>query len=276
MKDRQEDALKGRRVVVPESRELDRLSAMFERYGASVVRCPLVLVRPLENTADLDAWLQRLVGGSHDRLVFYTGEGVTHIVARAEQIGLRQEVVAALARVHKIARGPKPGAALRTIGLKADAVTEHHTSAGLLTLLARLPLQGKCVGVQLYPGGPTAMLGEALGRHGAEFDPVMPYRYGSDERDEEVAAVIQEMAAGRIDLIAFTSKLQVQRLTEVAERMNLRAELEQALNTTKIAAVGPVTAEAIGRVGAKVGIEPASNFHLKPFVTEIVRGIGRT
>jgi uroporphyrinogen-III synthase len=110
---------------------------------------------------------------------------------------------------------------------------------------------------------------------GAEFDPVLPYRYQSDEHDDEVASMILEMMNGRVDLIAFTSKLQVQRLLEVAERKGLATQLKHSLNAITIAAVGPVAATAVEEAGGTVQVQPASSFHLKPLVREIVRAFGR-
>jgi uroporphyrinogen-III synthase len=265
------DALSGRRVVLPESRELDRFSAMLEKHGATILRCPLILVRPVADTAALDEWLKRSIEGRHDILAFYTGEGVTYIIARAEQLGLREEALAAFSSSRKISRGPKPGAALRKLGLFPDVVTEIPTTEGLLATFEKLPLRGACVGVQLYPGSPTDLLAERLSGLGADYDPVVPYRYVSDELDQQVASVILKMAEGQIDLIAFTSKLQVQRLVDVAERMGIGRELEQAFSATTIAAIGPVAAAAVEKAGGTVQIQPASNFHLKPLVTEIVR-----
>ena len=269
--DQAQQTLSGDRVVIPESRELDRFSAMLERHGATVLRSPLILIRPLEDTAALDAWLERLIEGSHDTIAFYTGEGVTHILGRAEQLGLREEVMTAFAQLRKIARGPKPGAALRKVGLSADLTAVAPTTEGLLTTFETLLLQGHNVAVQLYPGAPADRLRAALNGWGAQFDPVLPYRYVSDEADDEVASVIRQMARGEIDLIAFTSKLQVQRLLEVAQRKELEKELQQALRATTIAAVGPVVAAAVEEAGGTVRIQPSSSFHLKPLVTEIVR-----
>ena len=38
-------ALAGRRIAVPETRELDVFAQMLERHCANVVRCPLVAIR---------------------------------------------------------------------------------------------------------------------------------------------------------------------------------------------------------------------------------------
>jgi uroporphyrinogen-III synthase len=263
--------LQDTRIVVPESRELDLFTSMLERLGARVVRCPLVVVRDVDDTTELDAWIGRLSQGAHDNLIFYTGEGVTRICAEADRLGVKAAVVDALARARKIARGPKPIAALRKLGLGVDLVAEQPTTEGVLALLSTLSLAGARFGVQLYPDADESALRAAIELAGAAFDPVLPYQYVSDEADERVALVIQEMAAGRVDLIAFTSSPQVRRLTEVAQRLGLTADLARAFGATRIAAVGPLTAEAVSQAGGRTAIQPHHNFHLKPLVAEIVR-----
>ncbi|CAN7336698.1 uroporphyrinogen-III synthase [Phenylobacterium sp. LjRoot225] len=266
--------LRDARIVVPESRELDLFTSMLEKLGARVVRCPLILVRDIEETTELDGWIGRLSQGQYDSIIFYTGEGVTRIWAAAERLGLQSAVFDALGKARKIARGPKPIAALRKLGLGVDLVAEQPTTAGVLALLPTLALEGTRIGVQLYPDADEAALRTALEAAGAVFDPVLPYQYVSDEADERVALVIGEMSAGRVDLIAFTSSPQVRRLTEVAQRLGLTAELARAFEKTKIAAVGPLTADAVGLAGGQTAIQPLSNFHLKPLVAEIVRTLG--
>lgn len=266
--------LSGRCVIVPESRELDLFSSMLTRQGAAVIRCPLVRIRALTDFAALDAWSERLIAGGHDLLAFYTGEGVMRIADRAEELGRRDELVAALARPLKLARGPKPVSALRRLGLATDAVTREPTTGGLIDLLGTLELGGQTVAVQLYPGAPDERLGRAIRERGGEFDPVLPYSYASDESDDEVATAIHRMAEGSIDLIAFTSKLQIHRLIDVAERRGIRSVLDKALAATAIAAIGPVTAQALAEAGGKVAISPEVSFHLKPLVAKIVRELG--
>ncbi|CAN7615415.1 uroporphyrinogen-III synthase [Phenylobacterium sp. LjRoot219] len=261
------------RIAVPESRELDLFTSMLEKLGARVVRCPLVAVRDVEDTGELHAWIGRLCQGQHDSIVFYTGEGVTRIWAAVDQLGMTAPAFEALKKARKIARGPKPIAALRKLGLGVDLVAENPTTAGVLALLSSLSLQGRRIGVQLYPNADEAVLRTTLERSGATLDPVLPYQYVSDEADERVAFVIEEMAAGRVDLIAFTSSPQVRRLTEVAQRLGVTKELAQAFDKTKIAAVGPLAADAVTQAGGRTAIQPPNNFHLKPLVAEIVRAL---
>jgi len=60
--------LRDTRIVVPESRELDLFTSMLERLGARVVRCPLIVVRDVADTTELDAWIGRLSQGQYDSI----------------------------------------------------------------------------------------------------------------------------------------------------------------------------------------------------------------
>src|ERR1700722_16147124 len=108
--------LKSRRILVPESRELDLFARMLEERGAEAVRCPLVAIRDLEDTAPAEAWLKRLTGGAFDDLILLTGEGLRRLLGVAQRGGIEAEVVAAVKALRTITRGPKPARVLRTIG----------------------------------------------------------------------------------------------------------------------------------------------------------------
>jgi uroporphyrinogen-III synthase len=260
--------LQGLRIAVPESRELDLFAGMLERQGAVAVRCPLVSIHDVEDLAPVQAWLKRLAGGQHDSLVLYTGEGLTRLLAFARHGGIEAEVIAGLRRTRKIVRGPKPAKVLRSIGLSPDVTAEEPTTAGLIATLSTLNLRGSRVGVQLYPGGEDLLTG-FLSEAGAEADPILCYRYASDEEDEQVVHLIDELMVGAIDLIAFTSTAQVRRLQEVARKSDRAAALKATMQRVLIAAVGPVTAQAVEEAGWPVGAMPPDSFHLKPMIVAL-------
>lgn len=260
--------LAGRRIVVPESRELDLFVSMLERHGAAAIRCPLVTILDVEEAGPVERWLGRLAAGEHDDLVLFTGEGVKRLIGVARRAGMETEVTAALAKVRKIVRGPKPTRALRELGLAPEVTAAVPTTEGLLATLAAFDLAGRTVGLQGYPGQGEELDLYLAGR-GARVDRVLPYRYASDEEDERVAAVIRLMTAEPVDLIAFTSRPQVLRLVEVAERRALQAELATAMTRVRIAAVGPVTAAAVEAQGWRVSVAPDESFHLKPFIASM-------
>ena len=88
--------LAGRRVVVPETRELETMARMLERQGASVLRCPLVAILDLEDTAPAEAWLRRFIDTPPDDLILLTGEGLSRLLGVAERSGLTEGFRAAL------------------------------------------------------------------------------------------------------------------------------------------------------------------------------------
>jgi uroporphyrinogen-III synthase len=257
--------LEGRRIAVPESRELDLFTRMLERHGATPVRCPLVSIHDVEDSAPVDAWLDRLVQCQHDVVVLYTGEGLSRLLSFARRKGIEADMIAALSKACKVARGPKPAKVLRGIGLVPDVMAQEPTTAGLMKTLSALGVKDKRVGVVLYPGGED-LLPDFLEAAGARTDPVLSYRYASDEEDEQVLAFVRELASGTIDLIAFTSTAQVRRLQEIARRFGQDAELDKAMQQVLIAAVGPVTAAAVEKAGWPVSAMPQDSYHLKPLV----------
>jgi uroporphyrinogen-III synthase len=267
------NTLAGRRIVVPETRELDLFAQMLERHGATALRCPLVAIRDVADAAPVEAWLRRFIAAPPDDLILLTGEGLGRLVGFAQRAGIDAAFVAALSNVRKITRGPKPARRLHTLGLKPDVAAAEPTTAGVIAAFAGENLAGRRVAVQLYPDPNPALLA-FLHAAGARVDPVLCYAYASESEDRLVAEVIDAMAAGEVDLIAFTSSPQVRRLRDVAATSGRDAALGTGLKRTTVAAVGPVVARAVEEAGGRVAIVPADSFHLKPMINAIVAAIG--
>ncbi len=268
-----EKPLAGRRILVPESRELDLFARMLEERGAVAARCPLVTINDLEDPAPVEAWLQRLSAGALDDLILLTGEGLRRLMGVAQRAGIGAQALAALKQLRTVTRGPKPARVLRELGLAPGLAAETPTTAGVIATLKRENLNNRTVGVQLYPGNPNAPLLDFLREAGATAVPIVPYRYASDTESEQVDAAIRGMAAGKFDAVAFTSTPQIERLEEVAKQRGIEAELRQGLARVLIAAVGPVAASALTKRGFHVAAMPESSFHLKPMVNALVEAL---
>jgi uroporphyrinogen-III synthase len=264
------DALAGRKIVVPETRELDLFARMLEQHGALTIRCPMVAISDAPDAAPVVAWLHRFTSDPPDDLILMTGEGLGRLVGFARRAGLEQAFLAALAKVRKITRGPKPVRRLRSLGLQPDLAAEPPTTVGIIASLSEENLAGRRIAIQQYPDNPNVELFDFLRCAGAITDPVLCYVYSSQAEDQLVIAVIEQMAAGDIDVIAFTSAPQVRRMQLVAKANQSEERLRQGLLRTKIAAVGPVVARAIEQAGGRVSIAPSDNFHMKPLVNEII------
>jgi uroporphyrinogen-III synthase len=268
------EELSGRRIVVPETRELGQLLRMLEERGADTVPCPMIAIRDAPDIAPVEAWLRRFAKGTCDDLVLMTGEGLRRLLGFARRLDLEPAFLVALAATRKITRGPKPVRALREIGLAADLPADEPTTEGVIATLERHDLTGRCAGVQLYPGNANERLLKFLEGAGAEADPVLPYVYVSEAEDARVIAVIAEMAAGQIDAIAFTSAPQVRRLRDVARASGREAELRQGFERIVVAAVGPIVAAELDALGVRVNVTPHDNtFFMKPLVRELAAAL---
>lgn len=259
------------RIALAECRELDLLARMLEWEGAEAVRCPLVAIRDAPDSAPVEAWIRRVIAGECDDLILYTGEGVRRLVGFADRAGLRDDFVAALGRVNKITRGPKPVRALREIGLSPDLAVKVPTTDGIIAALEGNTLRERSVSVQIYGQEPNLKLTAFLEAHGATLDLVAPYIYASEADDHRVAALIRALGEGRIAAIAFTSSPQVQRLAEVAGKAGLAETLRQELARIKVAVIGPVAADALARLGVSPDAMPHTSYSMKPLVQAIIR-----
>jgi uroporphyrinogen-III synthase len=258
------------RIALAECRELDLLARMLEQEGAQTVRCPLVTIRDVPDSTPVEAWIRRVIAGECDDLILYTGEGVRRLVGFAERAGLRDDFVAALGRVTKITRGPKPMRALREIGLSPDLTAKVPTTDGIIAALEGEALRERSVSVQIYGQEPNLKLVAFLEAHGAMVDLVAPYIYYSEADDRRVEALIAELGEGRIEVIAFTSSPQIRRLAEVAEKGGLAETLRQGLARTKVAVIGPVAADELARLGVSPDAMPDRSYSMKPLVQAIV------
>ncbi|MDY6944376.1 MAG: uroporphyrinogen-III synthase [Pseudomonadota bacterium] len=264
--------LTGRTIAVPETRELDVFSSMLERRGASVLRCPLVTILDAPDPQPILHWLRAFNAGSCDDLILLTGEGMRRLLGCMDknEPSLREAFVQRLSAVRKITRGPKPARALRELGLKPDIAAETPTTQGVIDSLRTQILHGRNVGVQLYGTEPNRLLIDFLQSAGAQVLTVSPYIYADKVADDAVRELLQRMAAGQVDIIAFTSTPQVERLFNVGPLELVKAAFEK----TEVAAVGPVVADALKRHDISVRLMPEDSFFMKPLTSAIEQSIG--
>lgn len=263
-----DSALRGRTVAVPESRQLDILADLFERRRARVLRVPLVAIHDAPDQGPISAWLEAFIARPPDLFIILTGEGLRRLHAAAARQKREVEFGAALGGVATLCRGPKPGRALKEMGLQPQHLAQAPTTAGVIATLDGMDLVGKRVAVQLYGEDPNPALMNYLGGQGlAECLPVAPYVYSDDAETTRVVTLIASLAAAEIDMLAFTSKPQVKRLFAVARQHDLEQALRQGLAVTLIAAVGPVVRDELLRHGCRVAVMPESSYFMKPMVS---------
>jgi uroporphyrinogen-III synthase len=268
--------LNGYRILILETREEAQFSRLLAEQGADVLQCPMFAIHDAPDSAPVEAWIRRFIAAPFDDLVLMTGEGLRRLMKVARRIDLDRDFVAALEKARKFARGPKPGRALREIGLEPQMTTEKPTSEGIAEMLARVDLKGHRLGLQLYPDKDHGVLIGTIAAQGAEVDSVTPYIYDAQAADANIATAIDEMAKGHIDAIAFTNLGQVRRLIEVARAHGYQARLREGLAKTPIASVGPAVSDELKSHGLRTDIYPANDaFFMKPLISAMAAALGR-
>jgi uroporphyrinogen-III synthase len=265
------DRLNGYRILILETREEAQFSRLLTEKGADVLQCPMFTIHDAPDSVPIEAWIRRFIEKPCDDLVLMTGEGLRRLTKVARRMNVEQDFVAALGSARKFARGPKPGRALRELGLEPQLTTEKPTSGGIAEMLARFDLRGHRVGLQLYPDRDHSTLIGAITAQRAEVDTVLPYVYDAQAADANIVTAIEEMAMGRIDAIALTSSGQVRRLMDVAQAHHCEDRLREGLKHTPIASVGPVVSDELKSHGLRTDIYPANDaYFMKPLISAMV------
>jgi len=271
------DRLNGYRILILETREEAQFSRLLAEQGADVLQCPMFTIHDAPDPAPIEAWIRRFIDKPFDDLVLMTGEGLRRLMKVARRIDVERDFVAAVEKARKFARGPKPGRALREIGLEPQVTTEKPTSEGIAEMLSRVDLKGHRVGLQLYPDRDHSVLLGAIEALGAAVDSVLPYVYDAQAADANIVTAIDEMARGRVDAIALTSSGQVRRLIEVARAHGCEDRLREALARTPIASVGPVVSDELKSHGLRTDITPANDaFFMKPLISAMSTALAKS
>ena len=270
------DRLNGYRILILETREEAQFSRLLTEQGADIVQCPMFTIHDAPDPAPIEAWIGRFIDKPFDDLVLMTGEGLRRLMKVVQRINAKPAFIAALGQARKFARGPKPGRALRELGLEPQVTTEKPTSEGIIEMLSRIDLKGHRLGLQLYPDKDHRRLIGAITAQDAEVDPVLPYIYDAQAAESNIITAIDEMAAGRIDAIALTSSGQARRLFDVARAHQCEARLREGLERTPIASIGPVVSDELKAHGLHAEISPPEGaYFMKPLIsamaTELVR-----
>jgi uroporphyrinogen-III synthase len=270
------DKLTGYRILILETREEAQFSRLLAEQGAEVLQCPMFIIHDVPNAAPIEAWIRRFILEPCDDLVLMTGEGLRRLLKLARRMDVEAAFISALAVTRKYARGPKPGRALREIGLEPQATTAKPTSVGVAEMLSSVNLRGHRVGLQLYPDKDHGALIGAITAQGAEIDEVIPYAYDTQAADANIVTAVEQMAKGQVDAIALTSSGQVRRLVEVAQAHGCGDRLREGLQRTLIASVGPVVSNELKSHGLRTDIFPANQtYFMKPLISAIAAELAK-
>jgi uroporphyrinogen-III synthase len=254
------NGLAGLRVLSLESRRADEMAKLIGSYGGEAVVAPSMREVPLESSTEALAFADRLAAGDFDMIIFLTGVGTRALARVVETVYAREQFVTALRRATVVARGPKPVAALKELGVPVTlAVPEPNTWRDLLRALDErkesLPLNGRRVAVQEY-GSSNPELLAGLSERGARVTRVPVYQWAMPDDIGPLRAAVDAIADGRIDVALFTTSIQITHLLRTAADMNLEGKIHDAFARIVVGSIGPITSEELREHGLPVDFEP--------------------
>ncbi len=247
--------MKGRTLVVFESRAGRELVTALERRGATTLWAPALAEEP-----DIDpAAIARLIDDSERDppalVVFQTAVGTSALFRATDALGATARWLSILAASRVAVRGPKPVGELRRHGVRIDAsAASPFTTAELLEAIGRFPIEGRDVLVQRY-GETNAELARGLAARGARVVEIASYRWALPADREPLLHAIAEIRGGAVAAAVFTSAAQVLNLLSIAREAGSDETLVAALNATTVASIGPVCSATLLAAGIRVAVE---------------------
>lgn len=247
------EPLAGCVMVITADRRKRELASALERRGAIVKHAPALSTIPHLDDGRLIDDTRALIAAPPDIVVATTGIGFRGWIEAADAAGLAEDLIDAMRDARLIARGPKARGAIQQAGLEADWVAESETAAELRDYLLAEGVDGLRVAVQHHGNGSDG-LDEAFAAAGADVQSLLVYGWGAPLQPESHLEWIDRAAEGGVDAVLFTSAPGAESWIETARERGALAGVaaRAAAGALVIAAVGPVTAAPLERVGLTV------------------------
>jgi uroporphyrinogen-III synthase len=246
------------RIALLEARMSKEMADLMRRAGNhNLILVPAVREKPLHGGQQVNNFIDRLVDGTIQTVVFFTGVGARQLLYEAEQLGRQADLLAALRAATIVCRGPKPAAVLKRYNIPiAASAQEPYTTRELLEALEPRPLVGTTVGVVHY-GEYNALVAQRLHALGADLVELCLYEWLLPEDTSALRGLVADLIAQRIDAVVFTSQVQVRHLFLVARETGQADWLTEALNTkTVVASIGPTCTGALQDYGVTPHVMP--------------------
>lgn len=247
-------SLHNKRVVLAASRKTDEMSLLVEKQKGTP------LVRSLQGTVFLNddqarEDLKRIVEEEFDWMIFTTGIGTNTLLDLAEEMNMKDSVLAKIHGAKVGSRGYKTFAALKKLEIQPLAKDEDGTINGLVESLRPFSFKGARVMVQLHGENAPSLI-QFLEEAGARVMQVLPYKH-VDPDFETIQLFCKELLNAEVDAVCFTAAIQVRSLFKYVKKQGILDEIREAFKKSTLAvAVGKVTAEALHDEGIERVLSP--------------------
>jgi uroporphyrinogen-III synthase len=245
----------GLRVLTLESRKAKDMETLILREGGVPTTAPSVQERALGDNRVGVEFVEQLESSAFDMVNLMTGVCLGFLRDLVITQMPLERFVAALRRTTIVARGPKPIGVLRQLGLDPNiSIPEPNTWKEIVAAVAGRT--ERRIAVQEY-GRPNAEMNRALEQLGASVTTVALYRWEMPADMEPLRAAAKALARGELDVVLFTSSIQLEHLFDVAAELGILESLEESLRKrVAIGSIGPVMTTALEARGLTPDIIP--------------------
>lgn len=244
------------------------MDALIVREGGVSFVAPSVQEKALEDHGEGVQFVERLESGAYDLLICMTASGLAVLRDQMTAAGSLDRLIAALRHVAIISRGPKPLPILRELGTRSDyTVPEPNTWKEIVDAVAARA--ERRILVQEY-GRPNPEMTAALEGLGAQVTPMVMYRWDLPEDIAPLREAARMLAQREMDVVLFTSSIQLDHLLLTAREQGLEAEVLGALRTHTVnASVGPIMTSRLEESQIPVDVIP-----IHPKMAGLVKAAG--
>lgn len=244
-------AFHGLRVIALESRRADEMATLIRMQGGTPFVAPSMReVEMAEQAAALE-FGRKLMAGEFDCLILLTGVGTKILWRALSSRFAKDDLLAAWRRITLVARGPKPSAALRELGLTANVlIPAPNTWREIVQVMAsRLETR---LALQEYGKSNPALIA-ALQGQGKSVSPVAIYGWDLPADTVPLREAARRIAAREVDVVLVTTSMQVVNLMRMGDPEAITAGLQRVI----VGSIGPTTTETLEEYGIHPAFEPS-------------------
>ena len=265
---------RGARIALLEARLSEETANLVRRMGGEPVSAPALreAAHPIRDLCS--GFVAQLSRAPEPVVICLTGAGVRALFAQAAELGCEDALQAGLARAITVCRGPKPAGALTARGLPVSIrAGDPFTTTEVLAAIEPLQLSGRFVGLVHY-GERNVTLADWLRERGADVHEVLPYEWHLPEDTGPLDRLVDDIVAGKLDAVVFTSQVQVEHLLRIAGPTRKQALIAALQTRTLTGAIGPTCAATLERVGVPPAVV-ASPPKLLPLLNAVAEALER-
>jgi len=249
--------LAGRTIAVTAERRAHQQVKYFESRGATALWVPVLRTTEGPDRSDLHAATGRLIEAGLDLLIAHTGQGLTWWLDTVRAAD-RERLGQVLASANVMTRGSKASSAARRNGLEVTWQAPNEVVSDLVAHLSSMDLVGSRCAV-LLDGNDDRQVSDVARARGADVVELEVYRYALPDDVGDVDRLIEQIVAGQVDAITFTSSPAIRHLRSIAFESGQLGALDAAVGTMcRPAVVGPVCAATAAAASWGQVIEPAT------------------